>query len=226
MTTLDYRGQDQARKTSGAVSTWMIVSISLIVAVLATTGATVVAMMNYFENKATLDAQVSAAVTDAKKELGDKLEADFAERDKEPNRQFAGPDDYGALTFDYPKTWSVYIAKDGTSNGEAYEAYLNPITVPPVATKQQFGLRVKIEQKDSDKVLEGYNSLVKKGDLKSSTVTINGDPGTRLQGSFSKDIRGIAVVFKIRDKTVTLQTDADTFTGDFDAIVTSVKFNS
>jgi len=226
MTTLDYRGQDQARKTSGAVSTWMIVSISLIVAVLATTGATVVAMMNYFENKATLDAQVSAAVTDAKKELGDKLEADFAERDKEPNRQFAGPDDYGALTFDYPKTWSVYIAKDGTSNGEAYEAYLNPITVPPVATKQQFGLRVKIEQKDSDKVLEGYNSLVKKGDLKSSTVTINGDPGTRLQGSFSKDIRGIAVVFKIRDKTVTLQTDADTFTGDFDAIVASVKFNS
>jgi len=226
MTTLDYRGQDQARKTSGAVSTWMIVSISLIVAVLATTGATVVAMMNYFENKATLDAQVSAAVTDAKKELGDKLEADFAERDKEPNRQFAGPDDYGALTFDYPKTWSVYIAKDGTSNGEAYEAYLNPITVPPVATKQQFGLRVKIEQKDSDKVLEGYNSLVKKGDLKSSTVTINGDPGTRLQGSFSKDIRGIAVVFKIRDKTVTLQTDAETFTGDFDAIVASVKFNS
>ena len=226
MTTLDYRGQDQARKTSGAVSTWMIVSISLIVAVVATTGATVVAMMNYFENKATLDAQVSAAVTDAKKELGDKLEADFAERDKEPNRQFAGPDDYGALTFDYPKTWSVYIAKDGTSNGEAYEAYLNPITVPPVATKQQFGLRVKIEQKDSDKVLEGYNSLVKKGDLKSSTVTINGDPGTRLQGSFSKDIRGIAVVFKIRDKTVTLQTDADTFTGDFDAIVASVKFNS
>jgi hypothetical protein len=68
--------------------------------------------------------------------------------------------------------------------------------------------------------------LVNKGDLKSSAVQINGEAGTRLDGAFSKDIRGSAVIFKIRDKTVTIRTDADTFKADFDALVATIKFNS
>ena len=74
---------------------------------------------------------MNLAVAEAKKEQATLDEDKFAQREKEPNRQFVGPDDYGRLTFDYPKTWSVYVARD-TSRGGTYEAYLNPITVPPV----------------------------------------------------------------------------------------------
>jgi len=182
------------------------------------------AFMNYNEQKTDVDGKVSVAVADAKKTQADDLEAKFAARDKEPNREFVGPEDYGRLTFNYPKTWSVYVAKD-VSEGGNYEAYLNPVSVPAVSDAQQYSLRVKIEQTDYDKVISSYSSLVKKGDLKSSAVNANGSAGTRLDGNFSKNIRGSAVVFKLRDKTITLRTDADTFKTDFDALITTIKFN-
>jgi hypothetical protein len=48
----------------------------------------------------------------------------------------------------------------------------------------------------------------------------------RLDGSFSTDIRGSAVIFKIRDKTVTIRTDADTFKPDFENIIKTINFNN
>jgi hypothetical protein len=118
----------------------------------------------------------------------------------------------------------VYIKQDVTQSGD-YEAFLNPVSVPPVSDTQQFALRVEIQQQDYDKVIATYSTLVKKGDLKSSAVSVGGTNGTRLDGSFTKNIRGSAVVFKIRDKTVVLRSDADTFKPDFDALIATVKFN-
>jgi hypothetical protein len=61
--------------------------------------------------------------------------------------------------------------------------------------------------------------------LNSSSVAANGVNGTRFDGAFSKDIRGSAVIFKIRDKTLTLRTDAETFKNDFNSLVPTIKFN-
>jgi hypothetical protein len=66
---------------------------------------------------------------------------------------------------------------------------------------------------------------VKKGSLRSSATSANGNNGTRLDGNFTKDIRGSAVIYKIRDKTVTIQTDADTFKPDFENIIKTLNFN-
>jgi hypothetical protein len=111
------------------------------------------------------------------------------------------------------------------TEGGDYLAYLNPVTVPPVSDKQQFSLRVTVEQNDYDKVIKEYDARVKKGDLRSSGVTANGNTGIRFDGNFSKDIRGAAVIFKVRDKTVTLRTDADTFKPDFENIIKTINFN-
>jgi len=164
----------------------------------------------------------------AKKAQADSDEAKFIARDKEPNRQFVGPDDYGRLTFDYPKTWSVYVDKDISTGGTTYAAYLNPKSVPSVggAATTQYALRVTIESKDYDKVVATYEALVKTGALRSSAVSVNGNNGTRIDGNFTKDIRGSAVIYKIRDKTVTLRTDADTFKPDFETLIKTIKFNS
>lgn len=208
----------------GAVSVWQIVAISSIVVALAVAGVMIWALVNYFDQKNNVDTKVATQVATAKKEQADSDEAKFTEREKEPNRAFAGPDDYGSVSFNYPKTWSVYVDEDASS-GDNYEAYLNPIVVPPISASQQFALRVTIETKEYDQVIKSYESLVKKGDLKSSAVKAGEDNGTRLDGAFSKDIRGSAVIFKIRDKTLTIRTDADTFKGDFDSLITTLKFN-
>ena len=198
--------------------------IGLVVLVLVAGSLAIWAYVNYTQAKTDVDGQINLAVAQAKKDQGDADEAKFAEREKEPNRVFVGPDDYGRLTFSYPKTWSVYVDKDGSSDS-SFQAYLNPVTVPPVSDKQQYALRVTIEQQDYDQVVQSYDSKVKKGDLRSSAVSANGHNGTRLDGNFSKDIRGAAVIYKIRDKTVTIRTDADTFKPDFEALIKTIDFN-
>lgn len=207
----------------GAVNSWLIVSIIFIVTTVLVGGGLTWALINYFDQKDNVDTKVSSAVTTAVKKQADADAATFEAEDKKPNRQFAGPEDFGALSFAYPKTWSTYIDKDASSG--TFQAYLNPVSVPPVNTATQYALRVTIETRDYDTILNNYQSLVKKGDLKSSTVKIDGLDSTRLDGNFTKDIRGSAVIFKIRDKTVTIRTDADTFGADFDALVASIKFN-
>jgi len=195
----------------------VVTAVSIVVAVWA--------FVNYIDQKTDVDTRVSGAVAEAKKAQSDADEAKFAAAEKEPYRGFFGPDDFGRLTFKYPKTWSVYVDTEITSGGE-FEAYLNPVSVPPVSGNgQQFALRVLIETKEYDKVIKSYSSLVKKGELSSSAVTLNSHSGTRLDGSFSKDIRGSMVILKIRDKTATIRTDANTFSADFDKLIKTIDFN-
>ena len=216
---------NQRLREQGAANTWLIVGIIFIATTVLLIGGLVWALMNYFDQKNNVDTKVSAAVTTAVKDQADKDALEFEIADKKPNRQFSGPEDFGELRFDYPKTWSVYVANDATTDG-VYEAYLNPVAVPTVDDETQFGLRVTIETKNYDKVIaEEYADLVKEGKLKSSVIKAGGQDATRVDGSFTDNIRGSAVIFKLRDKTVTLRTDADTFKTDFDAIIATIKVN-
>ncbi|MET0980167.1 MAG: hypothetical protein ABWX90_02845 [Candidatus Saccharimonadales bacterium] len=212
------------KNEAGAVSGSLIAIILLSILFLVAGSVAIWAYMNYSEQKTNVDSKIKLAEAIATKAQSDKDLTYFNEQEKLPNRLFVGPDDYGRLIFDYPKTWSVYVAKDVTEGG-SYLAYLNPVTVPPVSDEQQFSLRVTIEQNDYDKVLKTYDNLVKKGDLRSSGFTANGNAGIRFDGNFTKNIRGSAVILKVRDKTVTVRTDADTFKPDFENIIKTINFN-
>lgn len=214
---------NRLHREQGTVNLWLILSIVFIVTTVIAGGFLTWALINYFDQKDNVDTKIAIAVSTAVKEQADKDAADFEKEEKLPNRSFAGPDDYGSVTFEYPKTWSVYVDKDASSGG-IYQAYLNPVSVPPVSQSTQYALRVTIESKDYDQVVKSYDALVKKGDLTASAVKASGEDGTRLDGAFTKDIRGSAVIFKIRDKTLTIRTDAQTFRGDFDALIATISF--
>jgi hypothetical protein len=206
------------------INGWLIATIVLILVATGLIALSVWLYFNYNGQKTNVDGKIETAVSAAKKDQVNLDNIKQTESEKLPNRQFVGPDDYGRVTFDYPKTWSVYVDQDATDGG-TFEAYLNPITVPPISSSQQYALRVIIEQKDYDKAIASYNSSVKNGDLKASSVVADGNSGTRLDGTFSEDVRGSAVLFKIRDKTLTIRTDATTFAPDFDKLVATIKFN-
>ncbi len=203
----------------------LITIILLAVFTVAFAGLSVWAFINYMDQKNNVDEKVERAVATAEKLQADKLEAEFVQREKEPNTSFSGPSDYGTLSFKYPKTWSVYVDKDGT-NSSGYLAYFNPGQVPTTnSPKSRYALRVSILNDDYDSVLRTYEPRVKKGDLKSSTVkAANGEAGTRLDGAFTTDIRGAAVIFKIRDKTVLIRTDANTFGEDFNKLIQTIDY--
>lgn len=183
------------------------------------------ALVNYNDQKNNVDGKIQNAVQLAKSQQKDSDQAAFDEKEKNPLKGFIGPNDLGRVTFDYPKTWSVYVADDGASSSN-YEAYLNPEKVPSTNGQNKFALHVSILDQSYDQVLQQYKGLVTSGQLQSQAITTNGFTGTRFDGKFSQDIEGSAVVFKIRDKTLVLKTDSTAFKPDFDSIVVkSLKFD-
>ena len=213
-------------KAKRRINGWLIATILLIILTAGLIALSVWLYSNYNDQKTNVNNKVDVAVSAAVKKQSDSDQVKMTESEKEPNRQFVGPDDYGHITFDYPKTWSVYVSGDASSGGN-FDAYLNPISVPPVSDSQVFALRVDIAQEDYDTVIASYNSSVQSGDLKASSVTAGGNTGTRLDGAFSQDVRGSAVFFKIPYTTLTLtiRTDATTFESDFNKLIQTVKFN-
>lgn len=212
------------RHEVGSSNPYLIATIVLVVLFVGAGSFAIWSFVNYNEQKSNVDAKVSLAVAEAKRVQVEEDERKFAEREKQPNRVFVGPEDYGRLTFSYPKTWSTYVDRDA-SKGGAYQAYLHRDVVPPVSSVQQYMLRVSIEDKNYDNVIRTYEGRVEKGQLRSSTASFNGHTAARFDGDLTNNIRGAAVVFKVRDKTVTLQTDADQFKSDFDALVETINFN-
>lgn len=194
--------------------------------VLVSIGVAIWAFTQYSDMKNNFDSRLAASAEEASKSLETQYEQKYQDRLKEPYLTFNGPADYGSVKFSYPKTWNLYIAKDITASNYSgdYEAYLNPDAVPAVSTTQPFALRVNIVAKNYDSVVAEYANSVKNGDLKSKSATIDGVTGTRLDGKFTKDIEGAAILVKIRDKTLIMRTDKTSFVADFDKIMTSVTF--
>ena len=209
----------------GAISGLMIAVIALSVLVVGVGSFAIWSFVAYNEAQDDVDSKIAIAVAEAKANQAEVDEEKFAEREKTPTKTFKAPDDYCGLTFQYPKTWSEYWSEEITNGGD-FKAYLHPAIIPPISTNQQYALRVLIEQKDYDDVISSYESLVKKGDLKQSTAASEGNQGTRLSGNFSKNIRGDAVIYRCRDKAMTIRTDADTFKSDFDALIRTIDFKT
>lgn len=155
----------------------------------------------------------------AKKET--QMEEAFAEREKDPYQDFAGPVDYGSFSFKYPRTWSQYIAKDAVNGGD-YEAYFNPYAVNPVSNFTINALRLRIRDVSFDSVARSYESSIKNGTLTLKTQTVGGVLANIYTGEVAKDMSGAVMILKLRDKTVLLQTDSMNFIDDFYRIIESV----
>lgn len=210
----------------GAINASIFAISALVVLVIVFGSFSIWAYINYTSQKQNVDSKITEATAKAVLDQSNKDETAFSAREKEPMRQFVGPSDYGRLTFDYPKTWSAYQASDVSGGGGVtYQAYLNPILVPPVSDATKFAVRITIEQKTYDQTLATYQKLIQKGDLKSSVYSDGHLTGTELVGNFNADIYGTAVLMKMRDRTLTLRTDGDVFNSDFLALLKTVKFN-
>ena len=213
----------KSMKQKGYVNSWMIMAIGAFVLFLIAGGFAIWSFMEYSQTKNGVDARVQVETAKAKAEQAEIDQKKFSEEAKNPRIEFVGPSEYGRVSFMYPKTWSVYIDKDGSDRGD-YAAYLHPAIVPPAGSKaSRFAMRLEVLNKDFDTVLNTYQSKIKKGELTSSSKEFNGITATRIDGLFEKDLRGSVVLMKVRDKTVRFSTDADTFKPDFQAILDTVK---
>lgn len=184
--------------------------------------------------KTDVDGKISAAVKAAEDSQKATLEKQFDENYKKPNNIFTGPVNYGSVTFEYPKTWSVYVENDG-SDGEGYKAYFNPKLVPKISEETPYALRVAIMNVPRKDVEQMYRDAIASGvKLTATTIrlanasddtTSNYGKGIRLDGQFRETINGSAVLFDIRGRTLAIYTDHQSFISDFnDTIIKTLKY--
>lgn len=173
--------------------------------------------------KTDVDGQIDAAVALAISENTTKLENEFLEREKYPYKTFSGPADYGSLNFEFPKTWNTYIAQDA-ANGGNFEAYLNPGEVQPVSTQTINALRVQILDQAFENVARNYENLTNSGQLSVTTRPVGSAVANVYTGTLPNNIRGIATIFKVRDKTILIQTDAELFAEEYYKLLDTVTF--
>lgn len=204
--------------------TWVFVGIGAIVLAVIFAGLAVWAFLNYKDQKDNVDQRISSETSAALREQAERHAGDIERVKNDPYSEWTGPEDYGSLSVKYPRDWSVYVHKDAVKGGD-YEAMLNPGYVGFPSNTSINALNFFVIDSDYDTVVSKYLPKVRSGDLKSTSIRLNGDVnGTRLEGNFTNDLRGAAVIFKIRDKTAFLRTDAEVFIEYFNEIVESINF--
>lgn len=209
------------RSHAQLIETILLVIISLIAVTFI--GLFVWKYLEWDSVRTDVDGQIDAAVATAVSENTAKLEAEFTEREKYPYKTFTGPSDYGSLSFEYPKTWNVYIASDA-SDGDDFEAYFNPGEVQPVSSSTINSLRVTIRTTSFETAIRTYENSVRNGRLTLTTRNIASTIANVYTGQISNDIQGIVAVFKLRDKVVTIQTDANQFSAEYYKLLDTVTF--
>ena len=183
-------------------------------------------LLDWSSLNSTIEQKVSDEVERRSLIIQEEEAKKYEELEKTPNYKFELPSEYGELSFDYPKTWSVYVAQDTNSSG-SYEAHMRPYSISSMADTV-FALKIIIYgQTDPSSIISSYNSGVLSGSYVHSTVPINNNASTAdvYEGQISNGQRIKIAIFRIRNQTVTLQTDStENFGSDFTNILNSITF--
>ncbi|MBQ3465130.1 hypothetical protein IJH15_02850 [Candidatus Saccharibacteria bacterium] len=219
---------EQKKDVVGLVKTIAIIVVSLIAVTFI--GLFIWMYIQYSEAHEDVQGQIDIAVAEAKDKQAAELEAEFLEREKLPYKIFSGPVDYGQLTFKYPRTWSVYVEASADKGGD-FKAYFNPNQVDAVGEETINALRVTIQNKSFDDVTEWYQDYMDRyGGLSVRSITFGENnliTGNMYTGTIpNTELNGYIVIFKIRDKTATVQTDSVLFEKDYNDLLNTIQFNA
>ncbi|HTE58473.1 MAG TPA: hypothetical protein VK694_07040 [Verrucomicrobiae bacterium] len=201
---------------------WLIIPVVVLFLLSCGTGAFAIwASSERLDYKNNSDQKAAAAVTIAKKEVETTKEKEFAEREKNPFKDYKGPTVYGSVEMLYPKTWAAYIDEAGRSGG-LIVGHFHPDFVPGLSSGTAFALKLEVLQQPYNGVLNGYDSAAKKGTVQVQPFSLAKVPsvlGTRVNGEIEKGVNGSAVLLPLRDKTIRVSTLSQTFINDFNNII-------
>lgn len=166
---------------------------------------------------------VDQKIATSNKEVIKKTQADdqtkYAEAAKNPYSVYKGPSNFGSVSVTHPKTWSVYVDSD-RDDGNGLSVYMNPGKVSPISSdKATSALRVTV-------VSEQYSSAVQQfSDLEGVKISAYKLPkvknvvGTRIDGQIEDSKKGSMIVLPLRDKTLKIWTESNSYLKDFNKIV-------
>ncbi|MDB5175303.1 MAG: hypothetical protein JWM81_161 [Candidatus Saccharibacteria bacterium] len=164
------------------------------------------------------DQKIADAVTLARQQEDTLKDKQFAETEKQPLKDYAGPQAYGSVAIKYPKTWSSFVT-DAGSNGAQLDGFFYPGTVPSVTSQSStFALRFQVIDRSYSDVLQSVNDQQQSGKVQVSPYSlpkVSSAIGVRVEGQITPTRTGIMIILPLRDKTVQVWTEGDQFINDF-----------
>lgn len=196
--------------------------VSLIMAVLFLIGAISFGAWAFTERqdyKDNVDQKIAVASEKAKEAEGQRKEKQFAEEAKKPLKTYNGPENYGALKIDFPKTWSGYVEDKGDS-GEPLDGYFAPGVVPAANDQNSvFALRIQVVSQSYSQVLQTLSSQQEQGKLTVNAYALPSLPnvvGIKATGQLTEGKNVTMIVLPLRSQAIKIWTEGSQYTSDFD----------
>lgn len=176
---------------------------------------------NYKNNT---DQIVEKAVTLAVERAKTAKDNEFLEKEKQPFRSYQGNETLGRFSVQYPKTWSGYSS---AAVGQA-SVIFHPDFIPSDKATA-YALKVEVVDNPYDTVAAGYSNDVKTGKFRAVPYALPKVPtavGLRLNGELKDKKRGTVIILPLRDKTIQITSESETFAGDLNnTILPNFTFN-
>lgn len=218
-----YPLSDPSKNNRSKSIPWLFI-IPIVVLTLALFGAGYMIFQTHKEKetyKHHSDQKVAEAVEAAKQETEKTKETEFLEREKAPYKVYQGPGTFGSLSITYPKSWAAFV--DETAAGSTpINGFFHPSFVPGGQSGTAFALRVQVLEQPYAQVLKQYDALAKQNKVRVSAYKAPKVPailGSRIDGEIARGLDGSAVLLPLRDKTIKLSVESQTFMKDFNDII-------
>ena len=192
----------------------------------------ILAVVSYTDSRnihATFNDRVKTSTTSAIATTKAKDKEEFRIASELPYRTFTAEPTDGSFEIQIPKNWSIYTGRSTTGVNQ-----LNLISDPQAVVENlpantpnnTHALRLQIIRRTPAEVLRSYDDKLKKNSLKSSPTTVSGISGTRLEGLLDDQKHtGVAIILAVRDKTMLLSTENNSYLNEFNKIITDAKIN-
>lgn len=199
-----------------AITVSLIVAVFLLLGAIGFAGWAFASRQDYKNNS---DQKAAAAVAVAVLKADSAKDVAFAQAEKYPLRTYQGPEAYGSLSIQYPKTWSAYVDDTGNGNG-LVDGYFQPGTVPSVTNPHSvFALRVQVLSSAYSQALTDLSTLQQSGKLTVAAYALPKVPktvGVKAIGTFQNGTVGEMVILPLRNETLEISTQGSSYNDDFE----------
>jgi hypothetical protein len=212
----------------------VVVSLVLtIVLLLGTIGFGIWSFGSRQDYKDNTDAKIASAVEIAQKQEAATKDKQFAEEEKSPLKAYSGPEAYGSIILNYPKTWSGYVADSSSSSsggggGTPIDGYFHPGVVPSINDQGSvFSLRIQVLGQSYSQTVNNISNSGAQNPPKVAAYAFPKVPktvGVKVTGTLpvsggNGDKTGIMVILPLRSQTLELWTEGNQYQGDFNRYI-------
>lgn len=201
----------------------VVVALVLVTLVLVGVGAFAFwAYSSRQDYKNNTDQKITAAVAVAKQQEDARQAAQYAEQAKSPLKTYNGPEAYGSLVVNYPKTWSGYVDDTGTGNS-LVDGYFAPGVVPSITGQSSvFALRVQVLGQSYSQTLQSISDAQQSGKVTVAAYSLPKLPkvvGVEVTGQLNEQSNSTTVILPLRSNTLEISTEGNQYLNDFNTYI-------